>query len=226
MCGLAGAAGDAATVGVTEQAGCERLVLELDVVADEEGFQRLEVAVGAGVGGAPRAARRRCRGGRRPARCRRRRRRGSRVGVRRRCRSRLRCRACSRSASARRSRCRARLCAPGSRPCSRRGSPCTQVASGRCAKIRNWLASEYLEKRLMVVSSGSSEVPGWARLSLSVVRRLSIELRASVFIWEAPFLSRDPTVPSPVVRGTVGDRRGSRRRRPPTAPETRQGQGA
>ena len=97
---------------------------------------------------------------------------------------------------------------------------------GRCAKISIWLASEYRVKRLMVVSSGSSELPGWARRSLSVARRVSIELRASVFIWEAPFLSRDPTVPSPVVRGTVGDRRGSRRRRPPTAPETRQGQGA
>ena len=48
---LAGAAGDATAVGVAEQAGCERLVLKLDVVADEEGFQRLEVAVGAGAGG-------------------------------------------------------------------------------------------------------------------------------------------------------------------------------
>ena len=44
-------------------------------------------------------------------------------------------------------------------------------------------------------------MPGWARLSLSVESRLSIELRASVFIWEAPFLSRDPTVPSPTFGG-------------------------
>ena len=55
--GLAGAAGDAAAVGVAEQAACERLVLELDVVADEEGFERLEVAVGAGVGGCRRDCR-------------------------------------------------------------------------------------------------------------------------------------------------------------------------
>ena len=144
------AAGDAATVGVTEQAGCERLVLELDVVADEEGFQRLEVAVGACVGGCCRDCR--CVGARdrvhlgdvedvgdavAEAGC------GVGVGVG------CRCRACWRRSSARRSRCRARPCAPGSRPCSRRGSPCTQVASGRCAKISIWLASEYFAKRLM-----------------------------------------------------------------------------
>ena len=49
--GLAGAAGDAAAVGVAEQAAGECLVLELYVVADEEGFERLDVAVGACVGG-------------------------------------------------------------------------------------------------------------------------------------------------------------------------------
>jgi len=44
--GLSLTAGDAATVGVAVEAACECLVLELDVVTDEEGFQRLGVAVG------------------------------------------------------------------------------------------------------------------------------------------------------------------------------------
>jgi hypothetical protein len=50
VCGLALAAGDAATVGVTEETRLQRFVLEFDVVADEEGFQRIEVAVGVGAG--------------------------------------------------------------------------------------------------------------------------------------------------------------------------------
>jgi len=42
MGGLAETAGDATAVGVAHQAGGEELVLELDVVAEEEGLERLE----------------------------------------------------------------------------------------------------------------------------------------------------------------------------------------